>query len=122
LIALSHERAKDTLLVRGAIRNPSNGTACDMPVVVVLTFDKRGFFLGSSESDASGESLLPGAGATCSVSIPAKTTPPARYRVSLRSAGGVVPHVDRRVPEAAPGRLDGAPTPPHAPAAAAVSS
>ena len=61
MIALSHERAKDTLIVRGAIRNPSNGTACEMPAVVVLTFDERGIFLGSSESDASGESLPPGA-------------------------------------------------------------
>lgn len=123
LIALSHERAKDALIVRGAIRNPSNGTACDMPVVVVLAFDKRGIFLGSSESDASSESLPPGAGATFGVSVPAKTASPARYKVSFRSPGGVVPHVDRRVPDAATGRIDSAPAPPrHAPAVAAVPS
>jgi hypothetical protein len=110
LIALSHERAKDTLIVRGALRNPPNGIACDMPVVVVLTFDERGIFLGSSESDESGESLRPGARATFTVSIPARTTSPARYKVSFRSAGRVVPHVDKRASDAATSRGDSAPS------------
>jgi hypothetical protein len=101
LIALSHERGKDVLVVRGAIRNPSNGTTCEMPAVVVLTFDERGIFLGSSESDASGESLPPGARATFSVSVPAGATLPARYKVSFRNAGRIVSHVDKRLPVAA---------------------
>jgi hypothetical protein len=98
LIALSHERGKDTLVVRGAIRNPSNGTTCEIPAVVVLTFDEHGIFLGSNESDGSGETLPPGARATFSVTVPAGTTPPARYKVSFRSGGRVLPHVDKRVP------------------------
>jgi hypothetical protein len=113
LIALSHERGKDTLVVSGAVRNPSNGTTCEMPAVVVLTFDEHGIFLGSSESDAGGESLPPGARATFSVSVPAGATMAARYKVSFRNAGRIVPHVDKRVPVAAgAARIPGAPTGP----------
>jgi hypothetical protein len=123
LIALSHERAKDALIVRGAIRNPPNGTTCEMPAVVVLAFDDRGVFLGSSQVEASGESLAPGAQATFSVKVAAKTTPPARYKVSFRRMGALVPHVDRRVPDAAAGRIDAAPPRPAArTGAAAVQS
>lgn len=111
LIALNHERVKDTLIVRGAIRNPSNGAACDVPAVVVLTFDERGIFLASSESDGGGEKLQPGSDVTFSVSVPAKTTPAVRYKVSLRSAGRVVPHVDRRDTAAGPGGTAKAPRP-----------
>jgi hypothetical protein len=112
LIALSHERVKDTLIVRGAIRNPSKGLACDVPAVVVLTFDERGIFLASNESEAGGERLPPGSRVTFSVSVPATTTPAARYKVSFRSAGRVVPHVDRRDRPAGAGGTDGVATPP----------
>ncbi len=108
LMALSHERGTEGLIVRGAIRNPSNGTVCDVPAVVVLTFDARGVFLGSSESAANGETLPPGARASFSVTIPGAAATPARYTVSFRSAGRVVPHVDRRAPDADSDRPAGA--------------
>jgi hypothetical protein len=116
LIALGHERGKDVLVVRGEIRNPSNGVPCDMPAVVVLTFDEHGIFLGSTESDASGEQLPPGGRAAFSVSIPARTTP-ARYKISFRSEGQIVPHVDRRVPEAGSDNIDNVSKPPRRAAA-----
>jgi hypothetical protein len=106
LIALSHERLKDSLIVRGAIRNPANGTACETPAVVVLTFDEHGIFLGSSESDATGENLPPGGRANFTVNVPATTATPARYKVSFRSAGRIVPHVDRRGPGVDAGASD----------------
>jgi hypothetical protein len=110
LIALSHERGKDTLIVRGAIRNPANGTARDVPAVVVLTFDEHGIFLGSSESDVSADTLTPGARVSFSVRVPVTTSAAARYKVSFRSAGRIVPHVDRREPDAN-GSPDGSPAP-----------
>jgi hypothetical protein len=111
LIALGHERGKGVLVVRGEIRNPSNGALCCMPAVVVLTFDEHGIFLGSSESDGGSEKLPPGGRAAFSVSIPARTTP-ARYKISFRSEGQIVPHVDRRMPKAGSDHIDNVSKPP----------
>jgi hypothetical protein len=67
-----------------------------MPAVVVLTFDEHGIFLGSNESEAGGETLPPGARASFSVNISLAARPAARYKVSFRNGGRVVPHVDKR--------------------------
>jgi hypothetical protein len=93
LIALSHERDGDRLIVRGAIRNPGRGTAAAGPVIAVVSaFDRDGALVASGRAPIEAAA---GVESTFAVTI-AEVDAPHRYRVSFRSGDRAVAHVDRR--------------------------
>lgn len=95
LIALTHERDGDSMVVRGVVRNPSTGADQDGIAAVVFVFTRDGAFLASGRSDLAGPLLAPGSETAFVVTVP-HATEVGRYRVSFRSDQRVVPHVDRR--------------------------
>lgn len=93
LIALSHERDGDGLIVRGAVRNPGRGTAAAGPVVAVVSaFDRDGALVASGRAPIEAAA---GVESTFAVTM-AEVDAPHRYRVSFRSGDRAVAHVDRR--------------------------
>jgi len=95
LVALTHDRDGDKLIVRGTIRNPATSPEIDGLVAVVFLFASDGAFIGSGRAPVGGPALAPGADTLFAVSVPGADRV-ARYRVSFRTAQRVVPHVDRR--------------------------
>ena len=95
LIALTHERDGDSMVVRGVVRNPSTGVDQDGIAAVVFLFTRDGAFLASGRSALAGPVLAPGSETAFVVTVP-HATEVGRYRVSFRSDQRVVPHVDRR--------------------------
>lgn len=95
LVALGHDRAGDTLTVRGVVRNPPTGTAVGRLTAVVFAFNRDGGFLGSGRASVESPELGPGGESTFVVTVP-DAGDVGRYRVSFRTDDHVVPHVDRR--------------------------
>ena len=95
LIALGHEREADSLVVRGVLRNPSNGAEVDALTAVVMLFNHDGGLIGSGRAAVEASKLLPG-GETAFVVTVAGAGNVERYRVSFRNNEHVVPHVDQR--------------------------
>jgi hypothetical protein len=95
LVALGHERDADGLIVRGILRNPSNGAEVDALTAVVLLFNRDGGFIASGRAAVEAAALLPGGETGFVVTIPGAADV-ARYRVSFRTEEHVVPHVDQR--------------------------
>jgi hypothetical protein len=95
LIALGHEREADSLVVRGVLRNPSNGVEVDALTAVVMLFNHDGGLVGSGRAAVEASKLLPG-GETAFVVTVAGAGNVERYRVSFRNNEHVVPHVDQR--------------------------
>lgn len=104
LLALRHSRNGNALTINGLVRNPSTGARQERLTAVVFFFNQRGEFLTSARAPLDFRTLAPGDESPFQVTM---TTPPGvhRYRVSFRyDEGGVVSHVDRRPPAAAPGQ------------------
>jgi flagellar basal body-associated protein FliL len=95
LVALGHQRDGDRLIVRGVIRNPSNGGRTDRLTAVVFLFDRNGGFVTSGRASIDPAALPPGGESTFLVTVPGAADV-SRYRVSFRSDSGIVPHVDKR--------------------------
>jgi hypothetical protein len=95
LVSLRHERRGPTLDVTGLVRNPVGGSTLDKLTAVVFLFDRQGGFLTSARAHVDYLSLVPGDESPFVISMSAPSSV-ARYRVSFRNDGGVVPHVDRR--------------------------
>jgi len=95
LIALGHEREADSLVVRGVLRNPSNGAEVDALTAVVMLFNHDGGLIGSGRAAVEASKLLPG-GETAFVVTVTGAGNVERYRVSFRNNEHVVPHVDQR--------------------------
>lgn len=95
LIALGHERDADSLVIRGVLRNPSNGVEVDALTAVVMLFNHDGGLIGSGRAAVEASKLLPG-GETAFVVTVAGAGSVERYRVSFRNNEHVVPHVDQR--------------------------
>jgi hypothetical protein len=95
LIALSHQREGDGIVVRGVVRNPASGSGQGAVTAVVFVFTRDGAFLASARAAVSTPALEAGAESTFVVSVP-HANDVGRYRVSFRSGDRVVPHVDRR--------------------------
>jgi hypothetical protein len=95
LVSLRHERRGAKLDVVGLVRNPVAGTRLDKLTAVVFLFDRQGGFLSSTRGSVDYLTLAAGDETPFVISMDA---PPsvARYRVSFRTDGGVVPHIDRR--------------------------
>jgi hypothetical protein len=95
LMALTHEREGDGIIVRGVVRNPTTGVDQDRVAAVVFVFTRDGAFLASGRAALAGPGLAPGAETAFVVTVP-HANEVGRYRVSFRSDDRVVPHVDRR--------------------------
>jgi len=95
LIALGHERDADSLVVRGVLRNPSNGVEVDALTAVVMLFNHDGGLIGSGRAAVEASKLLPGGETAFVVTVPGAGNV-ERYRVSFRNSEQVVPHVDQR--------------------------
>ena len=95
LISLRHERRNAGLAITGLVRNPSRGAAVDNVDAVVFLFDQQGRFVTSARAAVDYKTLTPGDESPFVISLDAESNV-ARYRVSFRTAEGVVPHVDRR--------------------------
>jgi hypothetical protein len=95
LVALGHERTADRLTIRGIVRNPPSGGEVSGLTAVVFLFNRDGGFLTSGRATIDAPALAPGAESPFVVTV-AGTADVGRYRVSFRTEGGVVPHVDRR--------------------------
>lgn len=95
LIALSHERDGDRLIVRGIVRNPPSAPERDRLVAVVSVFEADGTFVSSGQGRVESPALIPGGESPFSVTI-LTGSDIGRYRVSFQSDGGVVVHVDKR--------------------------
>jgi hypothetical protein len=95
LMALTHERDGDGVIVRGVVRNPSTGVDQGRVAAVVFVFTRDGAFLASGRSALAGPVLAPGSETAFAVTVP-NANEIGRYRVSFRSDDRVIPHVDRR--------------------------
>jgi hypothetical protein len=95
LVALTHERDGDRLIVRGIVRNPGHATGASRLSAVVLLFNAEGRFLTSGRVQVSVAGLAAGTQAPFVITVPGAGDV-GRYRVSFRSDDRVVPHVDRR--------------------------
>jgi hypothetical protein len=95
LIALGHEREADSLVVRGVLRNPSNGAEVDALTAVVMLFNHDGGLIGSGRAAVEASKLQPGGETAFVVTVPGAGNV-ERYRVSFRNNEHVVPHVDQR--------------------------
>ncbi len=94
LLSMRHTRAGASLMVTGLVRNAGSATP-EAITAVVLTFDRDGSFVASGRAPLEFTRLGPGDESPFQVTIP-NVTGVGRYRVSFRTAGGVVRHVDRR--------------------------
>jgi hypothetical protein len=94
LLSMRHQHDGDRLSVTGLVRN-AGGTAANGITAVVFTFDSAGNFVSSGRAPLDFATLAPGDESPFSVTIP-HVGNVARYRVSFRSATGIVRHVDRR--------------------------
>ena len=95
LTALTHDRDGDRLTVRGVVRNPASRPRVDHLTAVVALFNRDGEPVGSAGAAIDDHTLVPGSTSPFMVSIP-NASDVARYRISFRTDGLVIPHVDRR--------------------------
>lgn len=96
LVSLTHERGTDGALeLRGEVHNPANGTTLDDVTAVALLFDRQGTFVTSGRAPLVSRSVGANGDATFRISVPDAENI-GRYRVSFRTADGIVPHTDRR--------------------------
>jgi hypothetical protein len=95
LISLENDRDGDRFIVRGMVRNPA-APAVDGLVAAVSVFDREGELIGGGHAAVEAARLAAGA-ETPFVVIVARAGDVDRYHLSFRTAGGIVPHLDRRV-------------------------
>jgi hypothetical protein len=95
LMSMRHERQGTTLMVTGLVRNPPQSVAMNGITAVIFAFDRAGTFIASGRAALDVNALGPGDQSPFTVNIP-NVSDVARYRVTFRSSGGVVRHLDRR--------------------------
>jgi hypothetical protein len=95
LIAMRHVREGETLKVSGLVRNPRGGRMVGSVAAAVLTFDRHGRNVGTTNAPLDLISLAPGDESPFVVTIP-NASAVGRYRVSFRTDAGGIRHVDRR--------------------------
>ena len=94
LLSMRHTRDGGNLTVSGFVRNPAAGPDIDHVTVVVLAFDQDGGFVASGRAPLEIPTLRPGDESPFMVTIAGVGI--ERYRVTFRTDGGVVRHLDRR--------------------------
>ena len=92
---MRHEREGRALKVSGLVRNPPAGRRLVRVTAVVIAFDRAGTFLASGRAGVDFTALDPGDESPFVVTIPGAGDV-GRYRVSFRTDGGALRHVDRR--------------------------
>lgn len=95
LLSLRHEREGTQLSVTGLVRNPVSAAVVERVSAVVLLFDPQGSFVTSATAPIDFTTLAGGDESPFVVRMQAPASV-ARYRVSFRTDGGSVTHVDRR--------------------------
>jgi hypothetical protein len=96
LVALSHNRVQGSLAVTGLIRNPGTGSPVETLEAEVRVFDPAGIVIATKTAPVEVSHLAPGQESPFVVGLGEVATA-ARYRVSFRASGTMLPHVDRRV-------------------------
>jgi hypothetical protein len=99
LTALTHERDGDRLIVRAMVLSPASRSGVDPLTAVVTLFNNVGEPIRTIETAP----LAPGSRAPFVVSIP-NASNVARYRISFKTNGVVIAHVDRRGPAPMPAK------------------
>ena len=84
LVALTHDRDADRLVVRGIVRNPNAGADLTHLTAVVLLFDHDGVFVASGRAAVDAATLAPGMETPFAVAI-SGAGDVGRYRVSFRN-------------------------------------
>jgi hypothetical protein len=95
LVALTHERGvSGALELHGTVRNPQNGSTLEGMTAVASFFDRQGAFVTSGRAPLH-ETASHDRDATFSLTLP-DAAAIVRYRMSFRTADGIVPHIDLR--------------------------
>jgi len=100
LLSLRYTRESDRLVITGLVQNPRAAAPISRVVATAFVFGKDGTFLSSGRAPLDFVTLTPGEESPFVVNVPV-TGQVTRYRVGFRAEDGrVLPHVDRRAPEA----------------------
>lgn len=103
LVSLRHLQQAQSLTVTGLVQNPRTGAPLSRVVVTAFAFGPDGTFLSSSRAPLDFTTLAPGDESPFVVTVPV-TGVVSRYRIGFRAEdGGVIAHVDKRVPESLAG-------------------
>ena len=94
LLSMRHLRSGENLTVTGLVRN-RGAEAAGSIMAVVFVFDRDGGFVASGRAPLEFDAIARGDESPFQVTIP-DVKEVGRYRVSFRTAAGIVPHVDRR--------------------------
>jgi hypothetical protein len=94
LLAMEHERQRQTLTVTGVVRNQGRERA-DRISAVVLVFDRAGKAVASGHAPLDQQTLNPGDESPFRIAL-LRVAEVGRYRVSFQNDEGIVRHVDRR--------------------------
>ena len=100
LLSLDHRRQGDYLAVSGTVRNPLGGRGRAKLSVSATVFDRTGAVIGTGQTPLPVEGLPPGGETAFTIALP-DADRIDRYRVSFMEDRSRLPHVDRRVPDAA---------------------
>jgi len=102
LVALDYKRDGAQASIRGQVRNPEGGSRVQQLEAVIILFDRRGAYVGTTHAPVADGTLAPGTERAFEVPLAAGLDV-SQYRVSFRIATAPVPYVDRRpVPVAPP--------------------
>jgi hypothetical protein len=102
LVALDYARDGSQASIRGLVRNPASGSKMQQLEAVIVLFDRRGSYVGTTHAPVADGQLAPGTERSFEVPLAAGLDV-SQYRVSFRVAAAPVPYVDRRsAPLAAP--------------------
>lgn len=100
LLSLHYSQETDRLVVSGTVQNPRGATPVSHVVATAFVFGPDGAFLSSGRAPLDFITLTPGEESPFVVSVPVNKQV-TRYRVGFRTEDGrVLPHVDKRSPEA----------------------
>jgi hypothetical protein len=100
LLSLRHSQESNRLVITGLVLNPRTAATIAHVAATVFVFGPDGALLSSNQAPLDYTTLTPGGESAFVVSVPV-TGQVARYRVGFRTEDGhVLPHVDRRAPDA----------------------
>jgi hypothetical protein len=100
LLSLRHTQEPDRIVITGLVQNPRTAAPIDHVAATVFVFGPDGAFLSSNQAPLDYTTLTPGGESQFVVRVPV-TGQVSRYRVGFRTENGqVLPHVDKRGPDA----------------------
>lgn len=100
LLSLHHSQESGRIVITGLVQNPRTAAPLAHVAATVFVFGADGALLSSNQAPLDFTTLAPGGESQFVVSVPV-TGQVSRYRVGFRTEDGhVLPHVDRRGPDA----------------------